>query len=181
MYDDETREKEIHEGDNDIELQGNPILKAEIENALRHMKNDKTVGNDIIAKEMIEACGEIGIEKVCQLANRIYDKGVIPQRMKESIFITIPEKGDLLQCSNYRLISLMSHVTKIGKQHSTWISIKRGVRQGCVLSPDSFSIYGQVIINKIISEVGFKVNGTPLFNIRYADDTVIIAEDEDSL
>jgi len=33
--------------------------------------------------------------------------------MKESIFITIPKKGDLLNCSNYRLISLMSHITKI--------------------------------------------------------------------
>ena len=33
--------------------------------------------------------------------------------MKESVFITIPKKGDLLKCSNYRVISLMSHVTKI--------------------------------------------------------------------
>ena len=33
--------------------------------------------------------------------------------MRESIFITLPKKGDLLLCSNYRLISLMSHITKI--------------------------------------------------------------------
>ena len=70
---------------------------------------------------------------------------------------------------------------RVGKKHSSWISMKRGVVQGCVLSPDLSSIYGQTIINKIISELGFKVNGTPLFNIRYTDETVIIAEDEDSL
>ena len=49
------------------------------------MKNYKAVGNDNIAKEMIEACGDIGIEKVCQLATEVYDKGIIPQRMKKSI------------------------------------------------------------------------------------------------
>ena len=33
--------------------------------------------------------------------------------MRELIFITFSKKGDLLLCSNYRLISLMSHITKI--------------------------------------------------------------------
>ena len=33
--------------------------------------------------------------------------------MKQSIFMTLPKKGDLLLCSNYRLISLVSHITKI--------------------------------------------------------------------
>lgn len=40
-------------------MQGNKILRSEIENALKQMKNDKT-------------CGEMGIEKVGQLANDTY-------------------------------------------------------------------------------------------------------------
>ena len=60
---------------------------------------------------MIEACGDIGISKLVTIMNKIYESG--PQQMKESIFIMIPKKGDLLNCSNYRLISLMSHITKI--------------------------------------------------------------------
>jgi len=62
---------------------------------------------------MIEACGDIGISKLVTIMNKIYESGYIPQQMKESIFITIPKKGNLLNCSNYRLISLMSHITKI--------------------------------------------------------------------
>ena len=62
---------------------------------------------------MIEACGDLGISKLVTIMNKIYESGYIPQQMKESIFITIPKKGDLLNCSTYRLISLMSHITKI--------------------------------------------------------------------
>ena len=44
--------------------------------------------------------------------NRIYESGCIPPT-NECIFIPIPEKGDLLNCSNYRLINLMKHMAKI--------------------------------------------------------------------
>ena len=77
------------------------------------MKNNKAPGNDNITKEMIEACGDIGISKLVTIMNKIYESGYIPQQMKESIFIKIPKKGDLLYCSNYRLINFMSHITKI--------------------------------------------------------------------
>ena len=75
------------------------------------MKNGKATENDGISKEMITACDEIGISKILSVANKIYDSGVIPYQMKQSIFV--PKKGDLLECKNYRLISLVSHVTKI--------------------------------------------------------------------
>ena len=60
------------------------------------MKNNKAPGNDNITKEMIEACGDIGISKLVTIMNKIYESGYIPQQMKESIFIRIPKKGDLL-------------------------------------------------------------------------------------
>ena len=77
------------------------------------MKNYKSPGNDNITKEVIEACGYIGISRLAIIMNKMYESGYIPQQMKESIFITILKKGDLLNCFNYRLISLMSHITKI--------------------------------------------------------------------
>ena len=77
------------------------------------MKNGKATGNDGISKEMITAYDEIGINKILSIANKIYDSGVIPYQMKQSIFVVIPKKGDLLECKNYRLISFMSHITKI--------------------------------------------------------------------
>ena len=56
------------------------------------MKNDEAVGNDNISKEMLQACGKISIKKVCLLTNNVYESGIIPQKMKEFIFITIPKK-----------------------------------------------------------------------------------------
>ena len=95
------------------ESTGHSIFESEVKAALRSMKNNKAPGNDNITKEMIEAGGDIGISKLVIIVSKIYESGYIPQQMKESIFITIPTKGDLINCFNYRLISLMNHITKI--------------------------------------------------------------------
>ncbi|GFO37134.1 retrovirus-related pol polyprotein from type-1 retrotransposable element r2 [Plakobranchus ocellatus] len=52
--------------------------------------------------------------------------------------------------------------------------IKRGVRQGYVMSPDLFNLCSDIILRNLIS--GLKINGENLNNLRYADDTVLIAE-----
>lgn len=59
--------------------------------------------------------------------------------------------------------------------------IKRGVRQGCVLSPDLFSLYSEIIMRNIEGMPGVKVGGQNINNLRYADDTVLIAGSEEDL
>ena len=62
-----------------------------------------------------------------------------------------------------------------------WIEIRRGVRQGCVMSPDLFALYGEIIMRSIEGMEGIKVGGENINNIRFADDTVIVADSEDKL
>ena len=59
--------------------------------------------------------------------------------------------------------------------------IKRGVRQGCVLSPPLFNVYTDHIFRNVEDMPGVKIGGEFINNLRYADDTVLIAESEEEL
>uniref|UniRef100_A0A2A4JBK9 Reverse transcriptase domain-containing protein n=1 Tax=Heliothis virescens TaxID=7102 RepID=A0A2A4JBK9_HELVI len=57
------------------------------------------------------------------------------------------------------------------------IDIERGVRQGCILSPLLFNIYAEAIFAEALEDTdgGVVVNGLPINNLRYADDTILLA------
>ena len=70
---------------------------------------------------------------------------------------------------------------RVGDELTEMVDIKRGVRQGCVLSPDLFTLYGEVIMREIEMLEGLSIGGRNTNNLRYADDTVLIADSEDKL
>ena len=72
-------------------------------------------------------------------------------------------------------------VVRIENDRSDWIRIQRGVRQGCVLSPNLFSVYSQKIVDKLEDMEGVRVGGMNITNIRYADDTVLMADTKEKL
>ena len=74
-----------------------------------------------------------------------------------------------------------SAAIRIEDEISDYRPIKRGVRQGCVLSPDLFNLYSEMILRNIEELQGVKVGGRELNNLRYADDTVLIADSEQKL
>ena len=61
------------------------------------------------------------------------------------------------------------------------INIKQGIRQDCVASPHLFALYTEMIMRNIEEKRGFRVGGIVINNLRYADDTVIMAETEEKL
>ena len=63
-------------------------------------------------------------------------------------------------------------------------SIRKGVRQGCILSPCLFNLYAEYIMRNAglnEAQAGIKIAGRNINNLRYADDTSLLAENEEEL
>ena len=71
--------------------------------------------------------------------------------------------------------------TRIDGEMSEFKHIQRGVRQGCVLSPDFFNLYSEMIFREIEDMKGINIGGRNVNNLRYADDTALIADSERNL
>ena len=80
-----------------------------------------------------------------------------------------------------RLIKNMHWKQKVDNDTSSFQKMKRSVRQGCVLLTDLFNLYSEVIMKNLQDHPGIKVGGKNVNNLRYADDTVLIAENEKDL
>src|SRR5437899_9715171 len=74
-----------------------------------------------------------------------------------------------------------SAVIRYQNELGNFASIKRGVRQGCVLSPDLFNLYSENIMRHIEGVGGLIIGGHTLNNLRYADDIVLIAQSKEKL
>ena len=69
--------------------------------------------------------------------------------------------------------------------HGTdWFQIGKGVRQACILSPCLFNLYAEYIMRTPgldEAQAGIKIAGRNINNLRYADDTTLMAESEEEL
>ena len=65
-----------------------------------------------------------------------------------------------------------------------WFQIGKGVLQGCILSPCLFNLYAEYIMRNTgleEAQAGIKIAGRNINNLRYADDTTLMAESEKEL
>ena len=71
---------------------------------------------------------------------------------------------------------------RIGCGTTEWFQIRKGVYQGCILTPCLFNIYADYILrNARLDDSGIKITGRNITNLRYADDTTLMAESEKEL
>ena len=71
---------------------------------------------------------------------------------------------------------------RTGHRTTDWLQIRKGVRQGCILSSCLFILYAEYIMRNAgleEAQVGIKIAGRNINNLRCADDTTLMAESEE--
>jgi len=79
---------------------------------------------------------------------------------------------------------LLEATVRTGHGTTDWFQIGKGVRQGCILSPCLFNLYAEYIMRNAgleEAQAGIKIAGRNINNLRYADDTTLMAESEEEL
>ena len=91
---------------------------------------------------------------------------------------------DNLTCLLRNLYAGQEATVRTGHGIMYWFQIGKGVCQGCILSPCLFNIYAEYIMWNVgldESQAGTKIAGRNINNLRYADDTTLMAESEEEL
>ena len=94
------------------------------------------------------------------------------------------EIPDYLTCLLRNLYAGQEATVRTGHGTTDWFQTRKGVRQGCMLSPCLFNSYAEYIMRNARLEeaqVGIKIAGRNTNSLRYADDTTIMAQSEKEL
>ena len=91
---------------------------------------------------------------------------------------------DHLTCLLRNLYAGQEAIVRTGHGTTDWFLIGKGVCQGCILSPYLFNLHAEYIMRNASLEeaqAGIKSSGRYISNLRYADDTTLMAESEEEL
>ena len=89
---------------------------------------------------------------------------------------------DHLTCLLRNLYAGQKATVRTGHGTTDWFQIGKGVRQGCTLSPCLFNLYAEYIMRNTgleEAQAGIKIARRNINNLRYADDTTLMAESEE--
>ena len=89
---------------------------------------------------------------------------------------------DHLTCLLRNLYAGHEETVRSGHETTDWFQIGTGKRQGCILSPCLFNLYAEYIMRDARldeAQAGIKTAGRNINNLRYADDTTLMAESEE--
>ena len=83
-----------------------------------------------------------------------------------------------------KLYAGQESIVRTGHGTTDWFQIGKGVRERCILSPCLFNFYAEYIMRNaglFEAKVGNKIAGRNINNLRYADDTTLMAESKEEL
>ena len=118
-----------------------------------------------------------------------------------SALLTMPKPWTVWitrNCGKLKEMGIPDHLTRLlrnlyagqeatvrtGHGTTDWFQIGKGVCQGCILSPCLFNSYAEYIMKNAgleETQAGIKIAGRNINNLRYADDTSLMAESEEEL
>ena len=92
--------------------------------------------------------------------------------------------SDHLTCLLRNLYAGQEATVRTGDGKTAWFQIGKGEGQGCILSPCLFNLYAEYILRNFgleEAQTGIKIARRNINNLRYADDTILMAESEEEL
>ena len=112
-----------------------------------------------------------------------YAKDFVDQNKLSKI---LKEMGipDHLTCLLRNLYAGQEATVRTGYGTTDWFQNAKGICQGCILSPCLFNLYAEYIMRNAgldEAQAGIKISGRNINNLRYADDTTLMAESEEGL
>ena len=91
---------------------------------------------------------------------------------------------DYLTCLLRNLYAGQEATVRTGQGSTDWFQIRKGVHQGCILSPCLFNLYAEYILRNAgldETQAGIKIARRNINNLRCADDTTLMAERKEEL
>ena len=106
----------------------------------------------------------------------------VPHSQLSRVMLEMGFPGHIVQLISH-LYRKQEAVVRVENGEKAWLRIRRGVCQGCIISPYLFNIYSEQVMRVALDGYtkGFQIGGRLINNLRYADDVVLIAMSEAEL
>ena len=88
-------------------------MECEVKWALESITKNKASGSDGIPVELFQILKDDAVKVLHSICQQIWKTQQWPQDWKRLVFIPIPKKGNTKECSNYGIIALNSHTSKV--------------------------------------------------------------------
>ena len=92
---------------------GSDILECEVKKALGSISMNKATGSDGIPAELFQILKDVAAKVLQSVCQQIWKTQQWSQDWKNSVFISVPNKGNVKECSDYHKIVLISHASKV--------------------------------------------------------------------
>ena len=115
-YTEELYKNDLHDPDNHDGVITNlepDILECEVKWALGSITTNKTSGSNGIPVELFQILKDDAVKVLHSICQQIWKTQQWPHNWKKSVFIPIPKKGNAKECSNYQIVALITHTSKV--------------------------------------------------------------------